>query len=278
MVRTYRELRKNKLAVIGLGFILLVAFCAVFAPVLAPYEPTKGSLSLRLSAPTRQHTFGTDQLGRDVLSRVIYGARTSLKSGALVVLFSSAFGILLGVVSGYWGGALGLVIMRFVDLLLAFPSFLLAMTIVAILGPSLDNAVIAVAISYIGPLSRLVRGTTIKAKENQFVEAAWAAGASGLHTIFRHIIPNILSPVVVQLTLNFGTAIVDIAGLSFIGLGAQPPTAEWGIMLSGGRYYIQIAWWLPTFPGIAIMTTVLGFVFIGDGIREIMDPKYVRAK
>jgi ABC-type dipeptide/oligopeptide/nickel transport system permease subunit len=278
MVKTYRELGKNKLAMIGLGFILLVAFCAVFAPILAPYGPTKASLSLRLSGPTPQHIFGTDQLGRDVLSRVIYGARTSLRSSAVVILFSSTVGILLGVIAGYWGGVLGLVIMRFVDFLLAFPSFLLAMTIVAILGPSLDNAVIAVAISYIGPLARLVRGTTIKAKENEFVEAAWAVGASGLHTIFQHIIPNILSSIIVQVTLNFGAAIIDIAGLSFIGLGAQPPTAEWGAMLSGGRYYIQIAWWLPTFPGIAIMTTVLGCVFIGDGLREIMDPKYVRSK
>jgi len=274
MVEFYKSLKGYKPSLIGIGILAILACFAIFAPFIAPYDPLKGHLSSRLEPPSAAHLFGTDALGRDLLSRVIYGARTSLRSGALVVMFSSIVGVFLGVISGYCGKLLDTLIMRFADFLLSFPPFLLAMGIVATLGPSLNNAIIAVAISYIGPLVRLVRGITVRIKEQEYIEAARAAGGNNWRIIIHHILPNIISPLLVQISLNFGTAIVDIAGLSFIGLGAQPPTPEWGTILSRGRYYIRTAWWLTTFPGLAIVATVLAWVFIGDGVREAIDPRY----
>jgi peptide/nickel transport system permease protein len=192
----------------------------------------------------------------------------------MVVLISAVIGVSLGVLAGYRGGIIDNFLMRLTDLLLAFPSFLLAMLVVTILGLGLKNAVLAVAIAYIGPLSRLARGTTIKLKGFEFVEAARAVGGGPWHNILVHILPNIISSILIQMALNFGAAIVDIAGLSFLGLGAQPPQPEWGAMLSSGRYYVQTAWWLCTFPGLAIMFLVLACVFVGDGFREILDPKH----
>ena len=278
MANFCRHFVRNRLSVAGVSILVLLTICAIFAPMMAPNDPIEANISLRLEPPSALHLLGTDQLGRDILSRVIWGARTSLRGGALVVLLSSVSGVFLGVISGYWSGPTGMLIMRFVDFLLAFPSFLLAMGIVAILGASLSNAILAVSISYVGPLARLARGVTIKVKENNYVEAARALGSPDLYIIIRHILPNILSPLVVQSTLNFGGAIVDIAGLSFLGLGAQPPTPEWGALLSSARQYIRVAWWLTTFPGLAIMSTVVSFIFIGDGVREAMDPRQRRKR
>lgn len=267
-------LKKNKLFLIGLGMMVVVIFCGLFSTVIATHGITEGSLRDRLHSPSKEHIFGTDPIGRDVYSRVIYGARLSLLSGFMVISISALIGIPLGILAGYRGGAIDTLLMRFTDLLLAFPAFLLAMLVVAILGLGLKNAVLAVAISYIGPLARLARGTTIKVKGLEFVEAAQAVGGGAWHITLTHILPNIISPILIQIALNFGTGIVDIAGLSFLGLGAQPPMPEWGAMLSSGRHYVRTSWWLSTFPGSAIMFIVLACVFVGDGLREILDPKH----
>ena len=227
-----RSLKKNKLFLIGVGMMAVLILCGVFSRVIATHGITEGSLRARLEPPSKEHIFGTDPLGRDVYSRVIHGARLSLRSGFMVILISALIGVPLGILAGYRGGIVDTVLMRFTDLLLAFPAFLLAMLVVTILGLGLQNAVLAVAVSYIGPLSRLARGTAIKVKGLEFVEAARAIGGGAWHTTLTHILPNIISPILTQLALNFGTAIVDIAGLSFLGLGAQPPMPEWGAMLA----------------------------------------------
>jgi peptide/nickel transport system permease protein len=270
----FRSFKKNKLFMIGVGMSGMIILCGIFAPWIATHGMTEGTLQYRLKPPSTDHLFGTDQLGRDVFSRVIHGTRLSLLSGSMVVLISAVIGVSLGVLAGYRGGIIDNFLMRLTDLILAFPSFLLAMLVVTILGLGLKNAVLAVAIAYIGPLSRLARGTTIKLKGFEFVEAARAVGGGPWHNILVHILPNIISSILIQMALNFGAAIVDIAGLSFLGLGAQPPQPEWGAMLSSGRYYVQTAWWLCTFPGLAIMFLVLACVFVGDGFREILDPKH----
>lgn len=274
MTDLLRALRRNRLALAGGIILCILTIVAIFGPLLTPSDPFLAKMPLRLRPPSCTNLFGTDSLGRDVLSRVIHGSRVSLKSGFLVVCISSVVGIFLGVAAGYSAKATDAILMRFVDFLLAFPSLLLAMLIVAILGPGLNNAILAVSVAYIGPVARLARGVTIKVKGYEFVEAARASGGGRCHIVLRHIMPNILSPLIVQIALNLGGAIVDIAGLSFLGLGARPPVPEWGAMLAGGRRYIRIAWWLTTFPGIAIMASVLACVFIGDGVREILDPKY----
>jgi peptide/nickel transport system permease protein len=269
-----RSFKKNKLFLIGLVMMAVVILCCVFSEVVATHGVTEGSLGDRLKPPSKEHIFGTDPLGRDVYSRVVHGAQLTLRSGLMVILISALIGVPLGILAGYRGGVVDTLLMRFTDLLLAFPAFLLAMLVVSILGLSLQNAVLAVAISYIGPLARLTRGTTIKVKGLEFVEAARAVGGGGWHTTITHILPNIISPIMIQLSLNFGTAIVDIAGLSFLGLGAQPPMPEWGAMLSSGRHYVRSSWWIVSFPGLAIMYIVLACVFVGDGLREILDPKH----
>lgn len=274
MTDLFKALRRNRLSLAGGIILCILAIIAIFGPLLTPADPFLAKLPLRLSPPSYTNLFGTDSLGRDVLSRVIYGTRVSLRSGFLVVCISSVIGIFLGVAAGYGAKATDAILMRFVDFLLAFPALLLAMLIVAILGPGLNNAILAVSIAYIGPVARLARGVTIRVKGQEFVEAARASAGGRCHIVLRHIMPNILSPLIVQIALNFGGAIVDIAGLSFLGLGARPPVPEWGAMLAGGRRYIRIAWWVTTFPGIAIMASVLACVFIGDGMREILDPKY----
>jgi len=268
-----RRLTRNKSLVVGSFLLLSLCFVAFTGHLLLPPGGNRSDLSHRLDAPSKESPLGTDQLGRDVLTRVVLGAKTSLASGAVVILLSGLLGGIVGVVSGYFGRATDSILMRCVDFLLAFPTFLLAMAVVAILGPGLRNAIIALVISYIGPFARLVRGVTIKVKANEYVEAAHSIGASDLHIVARHVLPNILTPVTVQLALCFGAAIVDLAGLSFLGLGAQPPSPEWGAMLSAGRPYIATAWWMTTFPGLCIMVSVLAFIFVGDGLRDVMDPR-----
>ncbi len=267
---------RNPLTVLGLAIIITLTLIAVFAPQIAPYpDQGRGASNLkdRLAPPSFDHFLGTDDLGRDILSRIIYGARVSLKSAIIVVVIVIAIGTPLGLIAGYFGGRIDEVIMRMTDAILAFPALLLAIAIVAALGPNLTNALIAISIPWWPWYTRLTRGQAISLRERQFVEAAKAIGVSDFRIMFRHILPNCLSPIIVQATLDMGYVILSIAGLGFLGLGTQPPTPDWGVMLSNGREFVLYEWWYPTFPGLAIFITVLGFNFVGDGLREASDPR-----
>lgn len=269
----WKRLRKNRLALVGGvligGFVLL----AILAPLLAPYDPMEQALYDRLAPPTLEHPFGTDDFGRDILSRVIFGARISLRVGVFAVLIALVVGTCIGLVAGYWGGFLDQVLMRLMDLMLAFPSILLAIGIVAVLGPGLENAMLAVGIVAVPQYARLVRASVLTVRETDYVLAARAMGASDWRILGIAVLPNCLAPLIVQATLGLATAILDAAGLSFLGLGAQPPTPEWGAMLSQGRELIVRAPWVLTFPGVAIFLTVLAFNLVGDGLRDALDPK-----
>ena len=267
---------KNPLTTFGLGIIIILIATALFAPHLAPYpEQGRGlsNLKERLAPPCFRHPFGTDNLGRDILSRIIIGARTSLKAAIAVVLIVIAIGVPLGLIAGYFGGKIDEIIMRFADMILAFPSLLLAIAIVASLGPNLLNALIAISIPWWPWYTRLVRSQAISLKEMQFIESARAIGASRWRIMFRHILPNCLSPVIVQATLDMGYIILSLASLGFLGLGTQPPAADWGVMVSDGREFFLKQWWISTFSGVAIFLTVLAFNLFGDGVREALDPK-----
>jgi peptide/nickel transport system permease protein len=267
---------KNPLTTFGLGIIIILIATALLAPHLAPYpEQGRGlsNLKERLAPPCFRHPFGTDNLGRDILSRIIIGARTSLKAAIAVVLIVIAIGVPLGLIAGYFGGKIDETIMRFADMILAFPSLLLAIAIVASLGPNLLNALIAISIPWWPWYTRLVRSQAISLKEMQFIESARAIGASRSRIMFRHILPNCLSPVIVQATLDMGYIILSLASLGFLGLGTQPPAADWGVMVSDGREFFLKQWWISTFSGVAIFLTVLAFNLFGDGVREALDPK-----
>ncbi len=269
----WQRLRKNRLSLVGsilTGGFLLLAFAA---PLIAPADPMAQALYNRLSPPTLEHPFGTDDFGRDILSRVIYGARISLRVGVFAVLIALILGTCIGVVAGYWGGWIDQILMRMMDLLLAFPSILLAIGIVAILGPGLENAMLAVGIVAMPQYARLIRASVLTVRETDYVMAARALGASDWRILCVAVLPNCLAPLIVQATLGLATAILDAAGLSFLGLGAQPPTPEWGAMLSQGRELIVRAPWVLTFPGGAIFFTVLAFNLVGDGLRDALDPK-----
>jgi len=267
---------RNPLTAFGLCIIAMLVLTAIFAPYVAPY-PDQGrglsNLKERLAAPSIRHPLGTDNLGRDILSRVVFGARISLKASITVVMIVMAIGIPLGLIAGYFGGMVDELIMRFADMILAFPSLLLAIAIVASLGPSLMNALIAISIPWWPWYTRLVRGQVISLKEMQFVESARAIGASKSRIMFRHILPNCLSPIIVQATLDMGYIVLYLASLGFLGLGTQPPSADWGVMVSDGREFFLKQWWISTFSGAAIFITVLAFNLFGDGIREALDPK-----
>ena len=269
----WRRLRKNRLAVVGGVLLAMFLFVAAFAPWIAPRDPLDQDLYARLSGPSARSWFGTDDFGRDILSRVIFGARVSLRIGLAAVAIALGTGTLIGLVSGYRGGVLDLVLMRLMDMMLAFPSILLAIVVVAILGPSLQNAMLAVGIVSIPVYARLVRGLVLTIREHDYVTAARAIGAGDARIILTAILPNCVAPLTVQSTLGMAGAILDAAGLSFIGLGAQPPTPEWGAMLSGGRDFILTAPWLLTFPGLAILLTVLSLNLLGDGLRDALDPR-----
>ncbi len=264
---------KSPLTLFGAILVILLILMAVFAPLIAPYNPNKISLREKLAPPSLKHPFGTDEVGRDLLSRVIYGSRISLQVGIVVVLLSGIPGILIGAFSGYYGGQLDNTIMRIMDIVMAFPPLVLALSIAAALGPSLVNSMMAVAFIMIPKFSRLVRGETLSIKEKPFVLATRAQGGKPIYIIFRHIIPNSLSSVIVLSSLVMGDAILVAASLSFIGLGAQPPTPEWGALVSVGRKYILDQWWYATFPGLFIFLAVMGFNLFGDGLRDILDPK-----
>lgn len=269
----WRRLKKNRRAMIGLSIIIIVILLAIFAPLVSPYRPSKIGLRSKLEAPSATHWLGTDKLGRDIFSRIIYGSRISILVGLVAVGISGTIGIFLGAIAGYFGGWVDVLIMRLVDILLAFPSILLAISLVAVLGASLFNVILAIALVSWVSYARIVRGEFLRLKEQEFVEGAKAIGASDLKIIFKHILPNSMAPVIVMATLGLAGAIISESSLSFLGLGVQPPTPSWGGMLSEGRTVIRQAWWVPTFPGIAILLTVLAFNLFGDGLRDALDPK-----
>ena len=257
-----------------IGFLVLAAWVvvAIFAPLVAPYDPSELVARAR-QAPSGQHWLGTDMLGRDVLSRIIYGARISISLGLIAVALGGIPGVFLGLLAGYFGGWVDTVISRFVDALLAFPSILLALVVIAALGPSIQNMMIAVGLATLPDYARLVRGSVLSIRTQPYVEAARLVGNSHLRTMLRHILINANAPIVVLATLQVGSAILIGAGLSFLGLGAQPPTPEWGLMSAEGRQMLQRAWWISTFPGAAILSVVIACNLVGDGLRSALDPK-----
>lgn len=269
----WRTLRKNKLAMVGLAIIIFFVMIAAFAPLIAPYPYDQGELVMKNKPPSEEHWFGTDYNGRDVLSRVVYGARISLWVGTFSVIGSVVAGTILGLLAGYYGRWIDMIISRVFDIMLAFPSILLAIAIVAILGPSLQNALLAIAIINIPTFGRLVRSRVLSLKEEEFVMAARAIGMKDSRILMQHILPNSLAPIIVTGTMGIATAIIEAAALGFLGLGAQAPEPEWGKMLSDSRQYIQKAPWTVIFPGLSIMLTVLGFNLIGDGLRDALDPR-----
>ncbi len=278
--RAWAVLRRDPLAIFGLGVIVLLVVTAAFAPQLSPY-PTHGagrsSVDTRMLPPSPEFKLGTDRLGRDVLSRVIYGTRPALSASLIVVLLAVGVGAPLGAIAGLMGGWVDEVVMRISDLFLAFPSLLLAMVIVALLGPSLTNAVIALAVSWWPWYTRIVRGAAVVLREQAFVEAARALGARVPTITWRHILPNTVAPVLVQASLDIGTVILATTGLAFLGLGSQPPIADWGLMIEDGRAMLRTAWWTSTFPGLAIFVTVLAFNLVGDALRDLFDPREYRS-
>ncbi|HID93680.1 MAG TPA: nickel ABC transporter permease subunit NikC [bacterium (Candidatus Stahlbacteria)] len=272
-IEVFRRLKKHRLAVIGAVIILTLLFIAIFAPFIAPHDPIEQNLEKRLLPPNKEYPFGTDHLGRCILSRIIYGTRVSLQIGVIVVGISSIIGVVLGLIAGFRGGLIDEIIMRTVDILLAFPGIILALVIAGILGPSLFNVMLALSLIGWTSYARVVRGTVLSEKEKEFVEAAKALGASDTRIMFYHILPNVMAPVIVMATLGIAHVILAAAALSFLGLGAQPPTPEWGSMLNDGRAFMQTAPHLTIFPGLTIMVTVLAFNFLGDGLRDALDPQ-----
>ena len=267
------RLTKHKGAQVGGIVFILLVLMAVFAPQIAPYDPLEIDPARRMLGPSRDHWFGTDTTGRDMLSRIMYGARVSLTLGIVATSIAMTFGVTLGLIAGFSGGWIDELISRLVEILLAFPGLLLAMIAVFALGPSLFNAMIAVGIQRIPGHTRVTRGAVLSAKQEPYVESARAAGAAEGIIMVRHLLPNVVAPNIVIGTLGTGTAIIVGAGLSFLGLGAQPPTAEWGLMLSMGRGFVGSAPWLSVFPGLAIGVTVLSINMLGDALRDVLDPK-----
>ena len=273
------KLLKNRTGVAGLVIITIFVFLALFAPLISPHDPVENSLYDQLIPPmwedggTAKNILGTDDLGRDMLSRLIFGARVSLMVGLVSVGIAVIIGTFLGAIAGYFGGWPDNIIMRIMDIILAFPGILLAIVIVAYLGPGLKNAMVAIGVISIPRFARIVRASVLEENEKDYVLAARAVGARNRRILFNAVLPNCMAPIIVQASLGFGSAILDAAGLSFLGLGAQPPIPEWGAMIAMGRSMILRAWWVMTFPGIAILLGVLGFNLLGDGLRDALDPR-----
>lgn len=268
-----RRLRRSRGAWVGVVILGLIVGSVLGAGVLTPYDPLAVDAAGGFVPPVAEHLFGTDILGRDLLTRMLYGGRLSLVMGVISVSFALLIGVPMGVLSGYYGGIADRLIMRFVDLMLTFPGILLALVIVAVLGPSLVNAMIAVGISASPTYARVVRATTLAARNEVYMEAARALGCNNLRIILRHVLPNTVAPLIVLGTLGVAGAMISAAALSFLGLGAQPPQPEWGALLSEGRSYLRVAWWMTAFPGFAIMLTVLAINLLGDGLRDALDPR-----
>lgn len=268
-----RRIFSSPLTVLGLFIVIVILLAALFAPMIATHSPTEVNLGSKLEAPSAEHFFGTDEVGRDIFSRIIYGTRISLRIGLLVVLIAFPIGTILGAIAGYAGGRIDQVIMRITDVFLSFPGIILAMSIAAALGPSIENVMLALAATWWPWYTRIVRSSVLSIKHSEFIEASRALGANPFRILFKEIIPNSIAPATIQASLDLGFVILSAAGLSFIGLGAQPPSPEWGAMLSNSREILREAWWAATFPGVAILLTVLGFNLLGDGLNDVMDPK-----
>jgi len=269
----WRRAREQPLATTGGLIVLGLIVVGALGPLLAPFDPIAQDLYNRLQAPSATHPMGTDEFGRDVFSRVIYGARISMRIGLICISIALSAGTAMGLLAGYRGGVIDTIIMRLVDVMLAFPSILLAIAIVAVTGPGIDNVMVAVSIVLVPQFARLVRAAALSVREAAYVQASRALGASDLRIALLSVLPNCLAPLIVQASLSLATAILDAAGLSFLGLGAQPPTPEWGAMLNGGRELLLTAPWVMTFPGLAIFTVALGLNLLGDGLRDALDPK-----
>jgi len=271
--RIMKQLLRNRRAVVGGIVLLIIVFMAILAPYVTTHDPVKQNIRNQLQPPSREHFFGTDQFGRDIYSRVIYGARLSLRVGFLAISFALVVGCFLGLVSGYYGGWLDMIVMRVIDILLALPGFLLALSIVAALGPGLENVIMAIGVSYIPSFARMMRSAVLATRELDYVDAAQALGASDWRIIFQHILPNSISPIIVLTTLSMAGAILSAAGLCFLGGGAQPPTPEWGSMIATARPFIRVSHWAVTVPGLAIFITVMCLNLVGDGLRDALDPR-----
>jgi peptide/nickel transport system permease protein len=269
-----KEFSKNKAAMIGVSVIGLLLLLAISANFISPCDPNKISLKDRLQPPSTHHLMGTDNLGRDLLSRVIFGARTTFEISFIIVIVTAAVGVTIGIISGFYGGVVDEVLMRIVDVLLSFPSIILALVIIGALGPGIVNTVIAVSIVGWLYFARVSRASTLSIKQKEYIEGARALGCSDFYICTRYILPNCISQIFVLMTLNLGSIILTISALGFLGLGARPPTAEWGTMLNDGREFLRDSPWLTVFPGIMIIITVLAFNFIGDGLRDLLDPRH----
>jgi peptide/nickel transport system permease protein len=269
----WRYFKRSRLGVGGMIMIILIFLVAGFAHIVAPYDPGRTGVALKLKPPSLDHPLGTDHLGRDVFSRMLYGSRVSLSVGFVAVAISILIGILVGALAGFYGGLTDSILMRFVDIMLCFPSFFLILTVVALLGPSLFKVMVVIGITSWMGTSRFVRAEFLSLRERDFVQAAKALGVKDSRVIFRHVLPNALAPVFVTATLDVASAILVEAGLSFLGFGVQPPAPSWGNILTEGRTYIFDAWWLTVFPGLAILITVLSFNLLGEGLRDAIDPR-----
>jgi peptide/nickel transport system permease protein len=269
----WARLKRNRMAMTGLGLVLGLFVVSIFAPWLAPYDPNHIDLKQVLMAPSQAHLLGTDTLGRDVFSRIIYGSRVSLKVGFVAVGLATLIGLLVGALAGYYGGWVDSALMRLVDLMLCFPAFFLILAVIAVLEPSIWNIMAVIGLTSWMGVARLVRAEFLSLREREFVTAARALGAGDLRLILRHMLPNALAPVMVSATLGVAGAILTESALSFLGLGVQPPTPSWGNILTAGKDNIEIAWWLSVFPGLAILVTVMSYNLLGEGIREAIDPR-----
>ncbi|MET0576941.1 MAG: ABC transporter permease [Mesorhizobium sp.] len=271
--RIFRALLRNPLAVIGAIIVLALIIIAAFAPMFATHSPIAGSLSERLLPPGGQHWMGTDELGRDIWSRIVYGARITLAIVALVAVLAAPVGLLIGAISGYFGGWTDRILMGITDIFLSMPKLILALAFVAALGPGIENAIIAIAITSWPAYARIARAETLTFRNSEFIQAVQLQGASAARVIVRHILPLCSSSMIIRVTLDMAGIILTAAGLGFLGLGAQPPLPEWGAMISRGRTFILDQWWVATMPGFAIVIVSLGFCFLGDGLRDVLDPK-----
>ncbi len=269
----WRQLAANPLAMLGLAIVVTLLLVAAFAPWLATHSPTAQSLTDRLQPPSAAHWLGTDELGRDIYSRIVYGSRLTLYVVGLVVIIVGPLGLAVGTIAGYLGGWVDTVLMRITDIFLAFPRLILALAFVAALGPGIENAIIAIAFTAWPPYARMARAETLTIRQADYIAAARIQGAGPLRIIGRHVVPMCLSSVIVRLTLDMAGIILTAAGLGFLGLGAQPPLPEWGAMISTGRHYLLDQWWVATMPGLAIFTVSLGFNLLGDGLRDVLDPR-----